>query len=137
MYTVRVVGDGTSVGQGCTVCTTSPCFYVQQVSAIATNITISVTSINGDGILGSQYSTTTYGERLKVKIIIEITRCIDVVCACILNDLKLLYTKTGRSPVQIRLLHHHSINWHTEPVSIKGSGTEGSFCMQQCLNLVL
>ena len=62
MYTVRVVGDGTSVGQGCTVCTTSPCFYVQQVSAIATNITISVAVVNGDGVSGAQNSTTIYGE---------------------------------------------------------------------------
>ena len=69
MYTVRVVGDGTSVGQGCTVCTTSPCFYVQQVSAIATNITISVAAINGDGVSGSQYSTTIYSELLSIKIV--------------------------------------------------------------------
>ena len=62
MYTVRVVGDGTSVGQGCTVCTTSPCFYVQQVSAIAKNITISVAAIDGGGASGSQNSTTIYGE---------------------------------------------------------------------------
>ena len=27
-YTVRVVGSDSSVGQGCTVCTTSPCLYV-------------------------------------------------------------------------------------------------------------
>ena len=55
-----------TTGQGCTVCITSPYFYVQQVSAIATNITINVNAMNGgeggDGVLGSQNSTTIYGE---------------------------------------------------------------------------
>ena len=65
MYTVRVVaGDGTSVGQGSAQCTTSPCFYVQQVSAIATSYTISVASINGDGTVGPMNSTTVNGEKI-------------------------------------------------------------------------
>ena len=54
MYTVRVVSDGASVGQGSTTCTTSPCLYVQQVSAFATNYTIFVASINGDGAVGPE-----------------------------------------------------------------------------------
>ena len=57
-YTVRVVGADGSVGQGCTVCTTSPCLYVHQVTHMATNYSIFVTSINQDGTLGSQNSTT-------------------------------------------------------------------------------
>ena len=60
MYTVRVVSDGTSVGQGSTTCTTSPCLYVQQVSVFATNYTIFVASINGDGAVGPENSTTIY-----------------------------------------------------------------------------
>ncbi|KAL5517975.1 hypothetical protein EMCRGX_G003632 [Ephydatia muelleri] len=57
-YTVRVVGADGSVGQGCTVCTTSPCLYVYQVTHVAVYYNISVTSINPDGTLGSQNSTT-------------------------------------------------------------------------------
>ena len=52
MYTVRVVSDGASVGQGSTTCTTSPCLYVQQLSVFATSYTIFVASINGDGAVG-------------------------------------------------------------------------------------
>ena len=78
MYTVRVVGNGTSVGQGCTVCTTSPCFYVQQVSAIATNTTIYV---NGDEILGLQYSTTIHGELLGIIIPLKYHHRIDLLHA--------------------------------------------------------
>ena len=62
MCTVRVVSDGAFVGQGSTTCTTSPCLYVQQVSAFATNYTIFVASINGDGAVGPEISTTIYGE---------------------------------------------------------------------------
>ena len=62
MCTVRVVSDGAFVGQGSTTCTTSPCLYVQQVSAFATNYTIFVASINGDGAVGPESSTTIYGE---------------------------------------------------------------------------
>ena len=59
MYTVRVVGDGASVGPTTTTCTTSPCLYVQQVSAAnATSYTISVASINGDGVVGPMNSAT-------------------------------------------------------------------------------
>ena len=58
MYTVRVVGADSSVGQGCTVCTTSPCLYVHHITHVAANYNISVTPINEDGRLGSQNSTT-------------------------------------------------------------------------------
>ena len=59
MYTVRVVGDGASVGPTTTTCTTSPCLYVQQVfPANATSYTISVASINGDGAVGPMNGTT-------------------------------------------------------------------------------
>ena len=61
-YTVRVVSDGAFVGQGSTTCTTSPCLYVQQVSAFATKYTIFVASINGDGAVGPENRTTIYGE---------------------------------------------------------------------------
>ena len=54
IYTVRVVGADGSVGQGCTVCTTSSCLYVHQVTHVSNNYSISVTSINQDGALGSQ-----------------------------------------------------------------------------------
>ncbi|KAL5516976.1 hypothetical protein EMCRGX_G002436 [Ephydatia muelleri] len=57
-YTVRVLGADSSVGQGCTVCTTSPCLYVHQVTRMANNYYISVTSINRDGTLGSQNNAT-------------------------------------------------------------------------------
>jgi len=57
MYTLRVVGADGSVGQGCTVCTTSPCLYVHQVTHVASNYSIFVTAINQDGTLGSQNST--------------------------------------------------------------------------------
>ena len=58
IYTVRVVGADGSVGQGCTVCTTSPCLYVHQVTDVTKNYSIFVTSVNQDGTLGSQNSTT-------------------------------------------------------------------------------
>ena len=58
IYTVRVVGADGSVGQGCTVCTTSPCLYVHHVTHVAVYYNISVTSINPDGTLGPQNSTT-------------------------------------------------------------------------------
>ena len=58
IYTLRVVGADGSVGQGCTVCTTSPCLYVHQVTHVARNYSIYVTAINQDGTLGSQNSTT-------------------------------------------------------------------------------
>ena len=61
LVTVRVVGADHSVGQGCTVCTTSPCLYVHQVTHVAVNYNISVTPINQDGTLGPQNSTT-FGE---------------------------------------------------------------------------
>ena len=57
-YTVRVVGSDSSVGQGCTVCTTSPCLYVHQVTHMAHNYNISVTSINQDAKFGFQNSIT-------------------------------------------------------------------------------
>ena len=57
-YTVRVVGSNSSVGQGCTVCTTSPCLYVHQVTHMAHNYNIFVTSINQDAKFGFQNSIT-------------------------------------------------------------------------------
>ena len=62
MYTVRVVSYGAFVGQGSTTCTTSPCLYAQQISVFATNYTIFVASVNGDGAVGPENSTTIYGE---------------------------------------------------------------------------
>ena len=73
MYTVRVVSDGTSVGQGSTTCTTSPCLYVQQISVFATNYTIFVASINGDGAVGPENSTTIYGEYHILPYMVSIT----------------------------------------------------------------
>ena len=61
MYTVRVVGDGTSVGKGTTNCTTSTCLYVQEVSTFATSYVIFIASINGDGDMGTETSTTING----------------------------------------------------------------------------
>ena len=62
MYTVRVVGNGASAGPTTTTCTTSPCLYVQQVYVPATSYTIFVASINGDGAVGPENSTTIYGQ---------------------------------------------------------------------------
>ncbi|KAL5515830.1 hypothetical protein EMCRGX_G001054 [Ephydatia muelleri] len=56
IYTVSVLGADGSVGQGCTVCTTSPCLYVYQITHVAVYYNISVASINPDGTLGSQNS---------------------------------------------------------------------------------
>ena len=61
MYTVRVVGDGTSVGKGTTNCTTSTCLYVQEVSTFATSYVIFVSSINGDGDMGTEARNTING----------------------------------------------------------------------------
>ena len=61
MYTVRVVGDGTSVGKGTTNCTTSTCLYVQEVSIFATSYVIFIASINGDGDVGTETSAIING----------------------------------------------------------------------------
>ena len=61
MYTVRVVGDGTSVGEGTTNCTTSTCLYVQEVTTFATSYVIFIASINGDGDVGRETCTTING----------------------------------------------------------------------------
>ena len=61
MYTVRILAGGVIIGPKTTNCTTSPCFYVQQVSNSATNYTIFVGSINGDGAAGPESKTTIYG----------------------------------------------------------------------------
>ena len=60
MYTVRVVGDGTSVGEGTTNCTTSTCLYVLEIPTFATNV-IFVASINGDGVVGPANNSTING----------------------------------------------------------------------------
>ena len=66
MYTVKVVRDGTSViGQGCTTCTTVPCYYVQQATTMFTNITIVVAYINGAVGSEAQNSTTIRCELLR------------------------------------------------------------------------
>ena len=62
IYTVRIFGDGTFVGQGSPICTTSPCLYIYQVSAFAASYTIYVASINGDGAMSPEKSTTINGE---------------------------------------------------------------------------
>ena len=61
MYTVRVVGDGTSVGEGTTDCTTSTCLYVQEIPTFATSYVIFVASINGDGDVGPANNSTING----------------------------------------------------------------------------
>ena len=63
MYTVRVVGDGTSVGEGTTNCTTSPCVHSQyfKVSAFIINYTIFVASINGNGVVSPETNSTING----------------------------------------------------------------------------
>ena len=61
-YIVTVLGDGTAVGQGFTTCGTSICSYIQQGSLLASNYTLIVTSINGDGSTGSQNSSTIRGK---------------------------------------------------------------------------
>ena len=61
MYTVRVVGDGTSVGEGTTNCTTSTCLYVQEISTFATSYVIFVACINGDGYVGTESNLTVNG----------------------------------------------------------------------------
>lgn len=70
-YIVRVVGSDTSVGQGCTVCTSSPCLYVHQVTHVTNNYSIFVTSINGDGTLGPQNSTAIYGMFMGCKYVVH------------------------------------------------------------------
>ena len=65
MYKVRVVTvGGISVGQGYATCTTSPCLYVQNVTGFANNTsyTIFVASVNGDGAVGPENSTTIHGQ---------------------------------------------------------------------------
>ena len=61
LYAVRVVGADSSVDQVCTVCTTSPCFYVHH-TYVTDNYSIFVTSIKGDGTLGSYNGTTINGK---------------------------------------------------------------------------
>ena len=63
-YNVNVENDGNIIGQGSTSCVTSPCVYVQQVSALASSYNISVASINGDGSIGPANSTTINGEQI-------------------------------------------------------------------------
>ena len=61
LYQVRVVGSDSSDDLNSTVCTTSPCIYVHQVTHLANNYSIYVSSINQDATLGSENSTT-FGE---------------------------------------------------------------------------
>ena len=61
-YTVRIFRDGTFVGQGSPICTTSPCLYIYPVSAFAASYTVYVASINGDGAVSPEMITTIYGE---------------------------------------------------------------------------
>ena len=65
MYRVRVVTvGGISVGQGYATCTSSPCLYVLNVTGFATNTSYTIygASINGDGAVGPESSTTIYGQ---------------------------------------------------------------------------
>ena len=63
MYTVRVVGDGTFVGNGSTTCTTSPCIHSLYLKGYVstTNYTIFIASINGDGDIGPENFSTING----------------------------------------------------------------------------
>ena len=61
MYTVRVIGDGTSVGEGTINCTTSTCLYVQEITTFATSYVILIASINGDGDVGTETSAIING----------------------------------------------------------------------------
>ena len=63
-YNVNVENDGNIIGHGSTSCTTSPCVYVQQVSALASSYNISVASINEDGSIGPANSTIINGEQI-------------------------------------------------------------------------
>ena len=61
-YIVRVVGSDSSVGAGLTVCTTSPCVYVHQVTHVANKYNIIVTSIDQDLTLGSRNIIASFGK---------------------------------------------------------------------------
>ena len=61
-YIIKVVGSDSSVGVGLTVCATSPCVYVHQVTHIANKFSIFVTSLDQDLTLGSPNGTTTFGK---------------------------------------------------------------------------
>ena len=64
-YNVKVVGDGPSIDKGSTSCNTSQCVSVQKISALASSYyNISVASINGDGLIGPENTTTINGEQL-------------------------------------------------------------------------
>eukprot|EP00731_Ephydatia_muelleri_P027499 Em0019g372a len=63
-YTVRVVGTDRAVGEACTLCSTTPCLYVHQITPIAHmtyNYSVLLKAINPDGTSGLQNSTTIYG----------------------------------------------------------------------------
>ena len=54
MHAVRVASDGTFIGQGCTICNTSPCFFVHKVTTLPANIIINVASIHVPGAESSE-----------------------------------------------------------------------------------
>ena len=64
MYKVRVDGDGTSIGEGTTNCTTPTCFYIHpvQVPTTTTSYTICVASIYEDRGVCSESCVTTSGK---------------------------------------------------------------------------
>ena len=70
IYTVKVLGADGSVGQGCTVCTTSPCLYVYQITHVAVYYNISVAYINPDGTLGSQNSIK-FSELINMTLLVQ------------------------------------------------------------------
>ena len=66
MYTVRVVGDGTSIGQGIANCSALVCSFIMHpqisVTASAVKYTTFLASINGYGNKGPESNSTISGQ---------------------------------------------------------------------------
>ena len=72
MYIVRVSSNGTYIGEGCTICTTSPCFYAQKITTLpTTNITIFVAHVEGVNAADPQNNTIFKSEFLFNRFIIN------------------------------------------------------------------
>ena len=64
MYIVRVVGDGTFVGQGNASCSAVVCLLIMypEKSVIATKYNVFLASINGYGDVGPESNSTISGQ---------------------------------------------------------------------------
>ena len=64
MYTVRVVGDGTSIGQGIANCSALVCLFIMypQILVTAVKYTVFLASINGYGNKGPESNSTISGQ---------------------------------------------------------------------------